>query len=172
MGLQARMSESDPRMYNVNRDCAHNFEYVMKEVASRLEDGRWAYLDALLKEKGVTLEQLGLACAAACKFVHAACENPKEKMGECLARSGFWDVPELASVALSAYVGTIMFGMFWVGAREATLGGVGPCTNMEGLREAGERAHRLITMSPWRRRWERVKARYARSGTLCEESEA
>jgi len=160
MGLQARMSEADPRLYNVNRDCAHNFEFVMREVAERLEDGRWVYLDALLKEKGITPDQLGQACAAACKFVHGACDNPKEKMGECLARSGFWDVPELATVALAAYVGTIMFGLFWTGAHEATLGGVGPCTDMNGLVEAGQRAHRLITLSKWRRRWQRVKNRF------------
>lgn len=165
MGLQARLSEHDDRLYNPGRDVAHCFGDVMREVAARLEDGKWAFLNDLLKEKGVTQDQLGLACKAACEFVATATADKKEKMGPALARAGFWDVPELANVALCAVMGTVLMGYFWVGVREATLGGKGPCLTYQDLRAAGERCHRAMTMSPWGRWWARLKYRFGAAWT-------
>lgn len=165
MGLQARMSEADPRLYNPNRDVAHNFADVMREVASRLEDGNWAFLAALLEEKGVSQDDLGRACQAACRWVASATENPKEKMGDCLVRCGFWDVPELANVALMAVVGTVLFGYYWVGVREATLGGQGPTLTCQDLREAGRQAHQAMIIPRWRRRLAKWKAWFAGIGS-------
>ena len=39
MSLQAQLSKNDPRLYNPNRDVAHNFATVVTEVADRLEHG-------------------------------------------------------------------------------------------------------------------------------------
>jgi hypothetical protein len=153
------MSESDPRLYNPNRDIAHCFGPVMMEVAGRLEDGKWKVLDDLLVEKGVSKDDLGKACEAFCKFVQSACDNKNEKMGECLERSGFWQVSELANVALCAYLGTVIAGIFWAGVREVTLGGRGPCNELSDLQAAGARSHALMTKTPFGRWWWRVKDR-------------
>ncbi len=152
MGLNARMSEGDPRLYNTNRDLAHCFADVARETAARLEDGRWAALRDLLKEKGVTDEQLGVACQAACLFVVSSTENPKEKMGECLLRAGFWDGPELANIAYMAILGTVVMGMFWSGVHEVTLGGQGPTMTCQDLRELGKLCHEKMTMPRWKRK--------------------
>jgi hypothetical protein len=157
MGLQARLSEHDPRLYNVNRDVAHCFGTVMREVAARLEDDKWQVLVDYLRREKVTMDQLGAACQAAIVFVQSSTDHKKEKMGEALARSGWHAVPEPAQVALCAIMGTVLLGIFWVGVREATLGGVGPVQSLGDLQEAGARAARLVSRRPWARRWDNFR---------------
>jgi hypothetical protein len=151
MTLQARMSEGDQRLYNPNRDVAHNFSTVVGEVADRLEEERWPAITAYLKDQDVTEEQLGAACKAFIEYVAGACDSPDEKMTEVLTRVGWYKVPEPAQVAYMAYLGTVMSGVYFVGAREATLGGEGPCDNLEDLRKAGRECHKAMTVPKWRR---------------------
>ena len=164
-GLQARMSENDPRLYNVYRDVAHNFGDVVREVAARLEDGRWPVAKEICGKNGVTQDQLGLACEAFCKFVASSTEIPKERMNDALVRSGWYNVPEVAQVVYMAYLGTVLSGYYFAGVREATLGGVGPAQNYQDLREVGSRAAKLMTAPRWRRKldrlWERLKLAWA-----------
>lgn len=165
-GLQARMSENDPRLYNVNRDVAHNFGDVVREVAGRLEDARWPIIAEICKHYNVTEDQLGLACEAFCKFVASSVEVPKERMNEALARCGWFNVPEAAQVAYMAYLGTVMAGYFYAGVREATLAGVGPAQTYQDLREVGSRASKLLTSSRWRRRLAAFGNRFRRAFRL------
>ena len=151
MTLQARMSEGDPRLYNPNRDVAHNFADVVREVAARLEDGKWPAVAAMLARDGVSEEQLGQACAAFCTFVASSAEIPKERMGDALTRSGWFAVPEPAQIAYMAYLGTVMSGYFFAGVREATLQGVGPAQTCQDLRAVGARASKIMTTARWRR---------------------
>lgn len=158
MSLQARMSEHDPRLYNVNRDVAHCFGSLVEEVAGRLEDGNWKHLQDLLNERGVTDEQLGEACKAFLLFVAGAADDPKESMSAAMVRSGWFDVSEDAHIAFMALLGTVMSGVFWTGIKEATLGGEGPCQSLQHLRERGREAHRLLTMPRWKRKLAKVGA--------------
>lgn len=158
MSLQARASEWDHRLYNVNRDVAHNFGDVVREVAARLEDGRWPILVEVCERYGVTQDDLGKACEAYCLFVASATETKKERMGACLTRSGWYAVPEVAQVALMAILGTVMSGYYWVGAREATVGGQGPCLTYQDLRDAGKDCARLMMIPRWKRRCFRIRA--------------
>ena len=151
MSIQARASEWDHRLYNINRDVAHNFGDVMREVADRLEDGRWPVLAEIMEHYKISQEDLGRACEAFCIFVTSAADDRKERMGACLARSGWYDVPEHAQVALMAILGTVMSGYFWSGAREATLGGVGPCLTYTDLRERGKQCAALMQIPRWKR---------------------
>lgn len=160
MTLQARSSEWDHRLYNVNRDVAHNFSEVVREVANRLESMRWDALKQMLKERGVTEDDLGKACEGFMLFVASAVENPKETMGGCLRRSGYLDAPEEAQIAYMAILGTVMAGYYWTGCREATLGGVGPCQTNQDLREAGAQASRLLAMPRWKRRLAKLYHRF------------
>lgn len=153
MSMQARASEWDHRLYNINRDVAHNFGDVMREVADRLESGRWPVLAEIMEHYKVSQEDLGRACEAFCVFVMSAADDRKERMGACLTRSGWYDVPEHAQVALMAILGTVMSGYYWSGAREATLGGVGPCLTYTDLRERGNQCAKLMQIPRWRRLW-------------------
>lgn len=146
------MSEGDPRLYNVNRDVAHNFGDVVREVAARLEDGRWPVVGQLLARYQISEDQLGEACKAFCTFVASAVDVPKERMNEALARSGWFHVPEAAQVAYMAYLGTVMTGYFYAGVREATLQGVGPAQTYQDLRAVGARSSKILTAPRWRRR--------------------
>ena len=80
MSLQARMSQGDSGLYNPNRDIAHCFGDVVKEVAARLEDERWPELVAILSREGVSMDDLGEACQALCLFVASSTEDPEETM--------------------------------------------------------------------------------------------
>jgi hypothetical protein len=164
MSVQARMTENDRRLYNPNRDVAHNFKQVVELVAGRLEDGRWAPVTDYMTATGMTDEQLGLACEAFVKFVASATEHKDEAMGACMDRTGWFAVPEPAQVAYMAYLGTIMAGIFWRGAREATLGGEGPLADVKDLVAAGDRCLRHMSVPRWqrkpRRTWERLKGAF------------
>lgn len=150
--LQARMSEHDPRLYNVNRDVAWNFKEIITEVAGRVEDGKWEPLNQLMQEKGITPEQQGEGIAAICRFVAGATDIKKESMGVCLQRCGFYDIPDYAQVAIMAYLGTVILGVYWHGAHEATMGGVGPCATYQDLADAGAKCHKLLALPKWRRK--------------------
>jgi hypothetical protein len=162
MTVQARLSEADMRLYNVNRDIAHNFGDVVREVAARLEDERWDALAAYLREHEITMDQLGEACAAFCKFVGGACDDPKENMEQVLRRCGWFDVPEEAQIALMAVLGTVLSGYFFAGVRDAAVAeDGGPSVKLRDLREAGRRAHEALTPSRLKRWWVRCKRRIA-----------
>lgn len=165
-GLQARMSENDPRLYNVNRDVAHNFGDIVREVAGRLEDNRWPVVGQILTQHKVTEEQLGQACAAFCTFVASSVDVPKERMNEALARCGWFNVPEAAQVAYMAYLGTVVSGYFYAGVREATLQGVGPALTCQDLRDVGGRAARLLAAPRWRRKLDAALTRLRRAVRL------
>lgn len=164
MSTQARASEWDQRLYNVNRDVAHNFGDVMREVAARLEDDRWETLSFMLERVGwkgeLKQEALGQACEAYCLFVMTTADNPKESMGAALARVGWNDVPEPAQVALMAIMGTVLSGYFWAGAREASIQGVGPCLTYQDLRDAGRRAAKQLLIPRWKRVVNKLYARW------------
>lgn len=154
--LQARLNANDPRWYNVNRDVAHNFAHAIRETARRLDEKCWPELVALLENQKVTDEDLGIACQALCQFVASAADNPKETMQQALDRSGWFASPFPAQVAVLAVLGTVLLGYYWIGVRDATVGGVGPTADMDDLRQAGRLCSRLLTESPWQRGWRRT----------------
>lgn len=161
--LQARMTEGDNRLYNPNRDVAHNFDFVIQEVAKCMEEGRWAALTKLARDAHLTDECLGKCCEAVIKFMGVQADNPKESMAACLARCGFLDLPEIARVVTMAYLGQVTLGIHHHGVREATMGGVGPAASYKKLRWHGRKLVLLMKMSPLRRRLYRLRARVRRA---------
>lgn len=171
MTLQARLSHSDSRFYNANRDLAHCFGGAMKEVADRMEGKRWPSLAVMLDASKVTEDDLGQACEACLLFVASATEFPKERMADALERCGWWKVPPPAQVGIMATLGTVMLGYFFAGARDATIGGEGPAASLQDLRWVGARTAKLLSMPRWRRPiavfWERAKLAWrVMTGTL------
>ena len=163
MSMQARMSQSDPRLYNPNRDVAHNFEFVIMEVSKCIEMGKWPALVNYAAEYKISDEVLGRCCEALCKFVVVQADNPKESMAACLARCGFLDLPEQARVIVMAYLGNIILGMHWAGVREATLNKEGPCLTYKKLRWHGRQLVLLMKLPRWKRRIYRLKQRVRRA---------
>ena len=161
MSVQARFDKNDPRFYSANRDVAHNFKYVAKVVAAKLQYAEhWPVLNEHLKAHNVTLDELGDACRAFIMFVATSVGDPTEDMAGTLKRVGWEDVRDEARMALMAVLGTTMLGMYWAGARDATMGGDGPCASVDALVEAGEESFLLITKpKPFRRirNWWRLR---------------
>jgi hypothetical protein len=160
VSLQARASQWDHRLYNINRDVAHNFGDVMREVAARLEDERWPALKEVCDRYFVTQDDLGAACQAFCIFVASSTDVKRESMGACLARAGWDKVPEVAQIALMAIIGTVVSGYYFAGVREATIDGNGPTATYQDLRDAGSRCSRELAVKPWQRKLRRLQARW------------
>ena len=146
------MSESDPRLYNVNRDVAHNFKEVMTHVFGRLQNRLWPELDALLEKEVVTDEEVGAAFDALCKFIGNAQEEMQVDFKEAMTRAGWFSCRPEAQVAVMAILGTVILGYHWAGVREATLGGEGPAMRLQDLVKHGDAVAKFLAMPRWRRR--------------------
>jgi hypothetical protein len=162
MGLQARLTKDDQRLYNPGRDLAHCFDQVIMEVAERVEGETWPALTELAANNGLSPEDLGRACQCLCRFV-AAPPCPGESMAGGLAQCGFLELHPSARVVVMAYMGTVVLGMNWAGVREATLGGVGPAQTYGRLRWHGMRCAKLMAMPRWRRALYKFRARCRRA---------
>lgn len=158
--LQARFDEHDPRLYNVNRDLAHNYKRILEVVAARLEDGAWKELDDHLKDNGVTMDDLGEACGAFCRYVASGAVDKNSDMLEGLTNAGWFECKPLAQAAYLAVMGTVVAGMAHRGIREATLDEDGPALKMEDLTEAGEQCLAALRVPKWRRRWAGLAGRF------------
>ena len=157
MSLQARLSAADPRLYSPDRDVAHNFRYVIELVAKRMESGAWPELHEVLGPQ-MTADEQGEACKALILFVHHAAEHPKDRMQQALDRSGFLACNPAAQVALMAYLGTAVAGLYYHGAKMATISQhgrrEGPCEDkdeMATLLQSAQHSIRLLTMPAWKR---------------------
>ena len=163
MGMNARMTSNDPRLYNPSRDVAHHFVDVAKEVVKRVEHPeRWPALQRHLEQFGITDEQLGLACKAFVDFTASAVQKPEETMQDALKRVGWDDVQEDAILGVMGVLGSIMMGIYWTGCRETTMGGEGPGMDAQKLVSEGTKIATIMTIPRWRRglyrRWCRVRA--------------
>jgi hypothetical protein len=149
--FQARASQWDHRLYNVNRDCAHNFGDVMREVVARLEGQRWPVVVRWLESEQVSAADLAQACQAFCTFVASSTEYPREQMPEALTRCGWFATPPAAQAAVMAVLGTVLAGYFWAGVREANVLGDEPTQTYQDLRQMGATASRWLTRPVWQR---------------------
>jgi hypothetical protein len=159
MTMQARMSADDRRLYNPSRDVAHNFKDVMELVAGRLEDKAWPELDALLARESITLDDLGEACGAYCRYLASAVDEPTLPMHQSLDKSGFFNCKPAAQIAVMAMIGSCYAGIQFAGIREATIGGEGPLQTVGELLKHAEHFQKYAGMSRLQRRWERFKQR-------------
>ena len=151
MSMQMRVNASDPRLYSPDRDVAHNFHVVIQHVAKRLEDSHWAELGDYLKINHITSDQMGEGIKAYILFVMTAVQDKHETPQDALTRVGWFRVPAPVQIAVMAYLGTVMTGMYFVGVREATLGAQGPCSDVSALATAADNIGRLLSQPKWKR---------------------
>lgn len=161
MGMQARMSSSDGRLYNPSRDVAHHFVDVAKMVIAKIEQpGQWPSLARHIDECDLTDEELGIACKAFVDYVASVVDHPNEKMHDALHRCGWNSVSEDAMFAVMAVLGSISMGIYWTGAREATLNDEGPGITARELTADAKEIADIMTAPRWRRRWRKRWLRF------------
>lgn len=151
MSVQARMSEGDRRLYNVNRDVAHNFKYVMQIVAQRFDEDAWPAITSLCKRENVPISEIDKALSCYCEYVAMAGSHPERDMFQALNLSGFFACHSTAQVAVMAMIGTTYAGIQFVGVREATVGGEGPMASMLDLISGAKKFRKYAAMSLFRR---------------------
>lgn len=137
-----------------DRDIAHNFRFVIEEANRRLGDDRWGDLAEIIKHYDVSRDDLAKACEAMVVFVVGAAE-PGLTMHELLTQAGFFTIKPAAQIAYMATVGQIVTGVYWQGARLASITGKGPCRGLEDYLAAGRETARLLRLPKWLRPWNR-----------------
>lgn len=160
MTMQARMSSSDNRLYNPNRDVAHNFFDVLHLVAARLEDGTWPELDGLMWRENVSMDDLGESCACFCKYIASSKEYPNRSMHESLTECKFFETKPAAQVAVLASIGVCYAGIMHAGIREATVASEGPLMTVSEFMKYAEEFRRYARMPRWRRKLGHLKTKF------------
>lgn len=139
--------------YNPARDITHLLPALIKAVGERLEDGAFAPMDKWLAEAGVTMDDLGEAAGAYFKFVAAGVQSPTKTMTEVLEESGWENVRWEAQVATMYYVGAMLSGSFYKGAKDANSPEYRHVQFfVADMAEAGK-AFERFTSRPWWKRW-------------------
>ena len=151
--LQARLSKDDPRLYNCNRDVAHNFHGVMTCVMGRLRNRVWPELEEILEDAGCTDQDLADAVEALCVFAAGTKDNMLLDFKDQLEQSGWFQTPGAAQAAVMATMGTVFLGYVYAGLREATLGGEGPALGLVDLAASGKEAAEFMATPKWKRGW-------------------
>jgi len=163
MTMQARMSADDRRLYNPSRDVAHNFKDVMNLVAARLEDEVWPELTSMLKRESVTMDDLGEACGAYCRYLASAVEDPNLSMQQSLDKAGFLNCKPAAQIAVMALIGSCYAGIQFGGVREATINGEGPLQAVSDLLKHAQHFQEHLGLSGWQRRLKKWKDKFSQA---------
>ena len=148
MTLQLNVGEIK---YAPQRDVVYLFPAILQNVADRLEDAPSAPLHLLLKERGVTENDLGAAMGAYCKYMNAAHQDPDQGMWDVLVASGWDDCKPEAQIAVMYYAGVMMTGTFFKGVRDVVpLGGATP-TPVAELVAAARQLDAYVALPRWRK---------------------
>ena len=140
--LQSKLARDDPRLYDANRDIAHNAAAVVKTVIQRFDEGHWPELKALCTLHGVGPAELGQAVQAYADFIGNV-SDLNETCAESLTKSGWRACPPAAQIAVMAMLGTVIAGIQWKGIRDCTFG-FGPPAGIPELVAAGAEASRRM----------------------------
>lgn len=159
-GTQIReRGTNDPRLYAPNRDVAHNFRFVVEEVARRLAAYRWDAYKCLTRPPSD--EELGEAAKRFIEFVASAADDPHESMERALERVAFLELSYSAQLAYMATLGQVVSGIYFNGVRAATTGGVGPCSGADigSMIKTGRLVAEEMRVPWWRRPARKLKHR-------------
>ncbi len=154
--LQLRPRGTDAIPYAPARDIVYIMPDIARVAADRLEDRRFEAMHSWLDAEDITLDDLGEACGAFCRFMTTAHENPDESMDDVLKRAGWYDVKPPARVAWTFYTGAQLTGMFFNGVRNALLEGEETLLDVRRLSHVPVHVHRTFLMSRKRYFWYRI----------------
>lgn len=137
--------------YAPHRDIVYLFPSVLQNVAARLEDAPFAPLHKILRERGITLADLGEAMGCYCKYMNASHQDPDKKMWDVLEESGWNACKPEAQIAVMFYAGVLMTGTFFKGVRDVVpLGGKTPAA-VSDLIGAARQLDAYLAMPRWQR---------------------
>jgi len=137
--------------YAPKRDVVYLFPAVIRSVAARLEDAPFAPLHVLLRQRGISQDDLGEALGCYIKYMNAAHQNPELKMWDVLEASGWNACKPEAQIAVMFYTGIIFTGAFFEGVREVVpLGGRAPAV-VTDLVVAGQQLDAYLAMPCWQK---------------------
>lgn len=114
-------------MYSPERDFAYNYPRMVSCVIRAFNSELWPELLSTLATPEYSAEALwDDVCRAKdryCQFLETCCQDPTEKVGDVLKRSGFTDLPQPAQIAWCAMLGQVMTGQMFQGIRDVTVQG-------------------------------------------------
>src|SRR5580692_8559612 len=119
MPVQVQPHPWDDRLYNQNRDYAHNFPFVAQTIAHRIHTDNWAPVTKLLEDAGIDKYQIGLGMQA---FVRMLLQfrNAKHKtLYQAAVESGWMDQSPVVQLAIMSTLGVVLTGCYFTGLREA-----------------------------------------------------
>jgi hypothetical protein len=164
MALQLRRKGSNDPLYAVARDVAYLHDGVIHTVNMLLEDREDPILTPLLKANRITLDDLGEAAGAYCRFMNSAHKDPAATVESCLVKAGWFEVEPLARLAYCYYVGTAMTATFFHGIREVSDAEQDkPLASIQQILWTVKRVAILARMTRWQRflyRWVRPWRKY------------
>jgi len=143
--------------YAPSRDIAYLWPSLLATVADRLEDAPMEGLHKILKERGVTLDDLGEAAGAYCRFINFCHRELDWNMQQCLDESGWEKVKPEAQIAYLFYAGALLTGTFFQGIRDAL-----PANDerrlpvMDDLNQAARQFEAYVSMPRWKRKLCRI----------------
>lgn len=158
MAMQLRRRGSNDPLYTPARDVAYLYDSALRTVAGLLEDGSDPTLGSLYQLRGTTMDDLGEAMGALCRFANLAHEDPQEDVEQAMRRAGWFHVDPAARVAAMYYVGTCMTATFFHGIRDALMQGQPTLASIQQLSWSMKRLMLFVKMS----RWQRWKYRWLR----------
>ena len=135
-----------------SRDIVYIYPDVIRNAVDRLEDAPFKPLHDMLKEKGVTLDDLQQAVDAYCRFLAEAHENPEKSMWDVLGDCGWHDCKPEAQIAFMFYVGTLTGGIFFKGIRDVTVLGEESMSTVQSLIDVAQ-AFTVFATASKRWRW-------------------
>jgi len=154
--LSLRHQGSTDPFYAPARDVAYLYPAACQVVAAMLEDGRDAAIRQWCEQCGVTVDDLGKAMGAYCRFLNLAHQRPEETIEGALERAGWFKESRAAQFAILYYVGTAMSATFFEGVRDVVRLGGSPLDSVQHLMWAAKRVLLYSRMSRWQRfcyRW-------------------
>lgn len=138
--------------YSPARDIAYLWPNLLSTVADRLEDEQEPTLHEWLKSQGITMDDLGEAAGAYCKYINLCHSDLDSNMTECLEKSGWFEVKSEARIAYLYYAGALLAGTFFKGIREALPAeGDWKPPVLDELDKAARQFEAYVSAPPWKR---------------------
>ncbi len=131
--LQMLLNNGDPRLVCPKRDVAHNTEFVLKEMAGRIQSRTCPLLNILVDKHNISEDEILVGLKALIHTFAFCLHHPEMDYYQTVVESGLLNISLEAQALLMAAYGQILFGIAWQGMREATAGGNRPPLDTAGL---------------------------------------
>ena len=129
---------------NPGRDIAHFWPQIVSLIPQGLAlEVQEPWFRDYLVFKGVTEDQLFLACACFQDFLVLALEPDVKTPLEAIQRSGFLNCPVAAQLVILGKLGQLATGAFWAGIRSASPANTKPAS-VERLAKSAARMKQIL----------------------------